>query len=167
MSPLRFSASLREISPGRRRGLPSRCALRSKACGPAPPYQGGQLFFFSAAFSRGQLFASPPFLRGSLRLCVRFLRECGEDSLPAALCGAKLAGPLPLFKGDSCREDSLPAQARARSPLSRGTVIFFLRGVFKGGQVFFFSAAFSRGRLFGFTSLRRGRGGGGELWRGL
>ena len=29
----------------RRRGLPSRSALRSKACGPAPPYQGGQLFF--------------------------------------------------------------------------------------------------------------------------
>ena len=24
------------------------------------------------------------------------------DSLPAALCGAKLAGPLPLIKGDSC-----------------------------------------------------------------
>ena len=25
----------------------------------------------------------------------------GKDSLPAALCGAKLAGPLPLIKGDS------------------------------------------------------------------
>ena len=25
----------------------------------------------------------------------------GKDSLPAALCEAKLAGPLPLIKGDS------------------------------------------------------------------
>ena len=69
-----------------RRGLPSRGALRGKACGPAPPFQGGQLFdsrrfrggqlfFFSAAFSRGQLFDSPPFLRVSLRLCVRFFRR--------------------------------------------------------------------------------------------
>ena len=41
------------------------------------------------------------FLCGSLRLCVRFLREGGGDSLPAALCEAKLAGPLPLIKGDS------------------------------------------------------------------
>ena len=28
-------------------------------------------------------------------------RERGGDSLPAALCEAKLAGPLPLIKGDS------------------------------------------------------------------
>ena len=49
-------------------------------------------------------------------LCVRFLREGGGRT------------PFPLrFAKQSLR---------ARSPLSRGTVIFFLRGVFKGGQLF-------------------------------
>ena len=35
------------------KGLPSRCALR--ACGPAPPYQGGQLFFLRAEEGDGSL----------------------------------------------------------------------------------------------------------------
>ena len=42
----------RDAGKIQRRELPSRGALRSKACGPAPPYQGGQLFFLKEALAK-------------------------------------------------------------------------------------------------------------------
>ena len=95
-------------------------SLPARSAGPLPLIKGDRFFFLHAEDAAALTGLQPclncvggftgrcPVLCSArptaLEQCEDFLRarrERGGDSLPAALCEAKLAGPLPLFKGDS------------------------------------------------------------------